>query len=143
MSEFKCLPEAEREYYLRCKVKRARGSFKNAGQIQHENTMVFLEPVESTQADEFLGQYLPRVQAKARINPGEAWVEFHAFAARPVYRKIKAALCAESKFHPEGPYIHVMSLDAIDILKLPEIIEISIRVVSENEEARIARNAHA
>jgi hypothetical protein len=139
MSEFKCLPDADREFHLRCRIKTARSAFKNAGNVQHENTMVFLIPSKSLERDEFFAKYLPRTENK---DGQVVWTEMTAYIADPVSRIARIALCRATQFYLDGPYIHVMDLDAAKALEHKEGARLEIRVVSENEDARKARNAH-
>lgn len=125
--------DADREYTLSCKVKSGRTGWLNGRNQQNESTLIFLIPEQSTEADFFLGKYLPSI---AHTN-----VEMTADIARPVNRRIKLALCRESKEYPKGYYIHVMDPEAISILKTIVGKKVNVRVVSENEESQIVLNA--
>ena len=121
--------DADRNYTMTCKIKTSKAHWLDGKSKQNESALVFLIPDESTETDFFLGKYLPSV---ANTN-----VEMTADAARPINRRIKLALCRESKEHPSGFYLHVMDVEAVDVLKKMVGKKLSIRVISENEESRI------
>lgn len=123
--------EADKFFDMRCKIKTAHSSFKNARDQQNENDLVFLLPAEGTQKDLFYSRYLPK------ISEARPWIEFLAEMAYPVCRTARMAICKSSEFYPHGPYIHVMDNEAIELLKKIPGKTVSIRTLSENEEARL------
>ena len=125
--------DQDRSYHLKCTVKIGEAWWQDGAGKNNKSTLVFLIPEDSTELDFFYAKYLPQIQGKA--------VEMTVEMARPVGRKVRVSLSGESKQYPEGPHFHLMDKDAIEILQKKEGSKVTLRVISEQEEAGIALNA--
>lgn len=119
----------ERRYHLTCKINIRECSIEDVQSTKTDRItekLVFLTPVQSSQADEFYFAWLPDTSSEH--------YEIVMKAGRPVYGFIKGCVRRAHRFFPE-PHIFVMSPGAEeDMKKMGDGKELDIEVLGEDEE---------